>query len=97
MIEFGLSALPTKNSRVAITTLEKVRSLKETLLQRPGLQISGKLTGRRDKIKAAEVLNEYVKIPGITRMHSYKTVVYETINASEAVNMYKENSRKAAN
>jgi len=95
LIEFGLSALNSKNIRDAITTLEKVRSIKGSFASKDlaykSLAEAYEASG--EKIKAAEVLNEYVKIPGVKDPDaSYKrAVVYETINATEAVKMYKEN------
>lgn len=95
LIELGLSALHTKNTRVAIATLEKVRGLKGSFASKDlaykSLAEAYEASG--EKIKAAEVLNEYVKIPGVKDPDaSYKrAVVYEGINATEAVKMYNEN------
>lgn len=95
LIEFGLSALNSKNSRVAITTLEKVRSIKGSFASKDLAYktLAEAYEANGEKTKAAEVLNEYVKIPGVKDPDaSYKrAVVYETINASDAVKMYKEN------
>lgn len=95
LIEYGLSAISAKENRIAINVLEKLRVIKGSF---PSKDIAYKSLAEAyeksgDQKKAAEVLNEYVRIPGVKDPDaSYKRAsVYETINASEAVTMYKEN------
>ena len=95
LIEYGLSAVNTKNTRVAIDVLEKVRGIKGSFASKDVAYktLAEAYEANGNQNKAAEVLNEYVKIPGVKDPDaSYKrAVVYETINAAEAVGMYKEN------
>jgi tetratricopeptide (TPR) repeat protein len=95
LLDYSISAINLKDYRNAIVILEKLRAIKGTF---PSKDVAYKSLADAyeksgDQKKAAEVLNQYVKIPGVKDPDaSYKRAeVYESINAVEAVSMYKEN------
>ncbi|NLD99782.1 MAG: tetratricopeptide repeat protein, partial [Fibrobacter sp.] len=96
LLEYGLSAIQVKQPKIAIDLLEKLRALKSTF---PSKNVGYKaLADAYEEIgnqkKAAEVLNDYIRIPGVKDPDaSYKrAAIYESINPAEAVSMYKQNT-----
>jgi tetratricopeptide (TPR) repeat protein len=95
-LQYGLSAVEVKDYKVAISELEKIRSTKGTVASRDvaykSLALAYEKSG--DIKTAAEVLNAYVKLPGVKDPDAayQRAVVYETINAAQAVTMYEENT-----
>jgi tetratricopeptide (TPR) repeat protein len=95
--EYGMCAIEVKQINQAIDILEELRSNKSTAVAANGAAykaLADAYEKNGDKKKAAEVLNDYVKIPGVKDPDaSYKrAAVYETINSNLAVQMYEQNA-----
>lgn len=97
-LQYGLSAVEVKDYKVAISELEKIRRTKAVVQSRDvaykALALAYEKSG--DIKTAAEVLNAYVRLPGVKDPDAayQRAVVYETINAAQAVTMYEENAVK---
>lgn len=95
--KYGMSAIEINQINQAIDILEGLRSNKSAAVASNGAAFKALAEAYEkngDKKKAAEVLNDYVKIPGVKDPDaSYKRAeVYETINANLAVQMYEQNA-----
>ncbi len=95
LIPYGLSALNSKDYGAAISILEKVRSLTGNI---PDRDIAYKaLSEAYEKSgnprKAAEVLHDYVKLPGVKDPDAAYRIaaVYESIDMERSLQMYKSN------
>lgn len=94
-LQYGLSAIKMKDYKVAIVQLEEIRNNKGTVSSRDvaykALAQAYDMNG--DPKKAAEVLNVYIKLPGVKDPDAayQRAVIYETINPVQAVTMYEEN------
>lgn len=97
LIAYGTSALQCKDYASAITILEKVRMSKEAVSDRGTAYKS--LAEAYEKSgnprKAAEVLYDYVKLPGVKDPDAAYRIaaVYEAIDLKEALQMYKANTK----
>jgi tetratricopeptide (TPR) repeat protein len=95
IVEYGLSALKQKKYKTAISTLEKIRTMKGTIPQKNVAlkSLAEAYQKNGEALKAAEILNEYVKLPGVKDPDASfsRAVAYETINPKMAVQMYEEN------
>ena len=95
-MQYGLAAIEMKDYKVAITELEKIRSFKGQVKDRDvaykALALAYEKSG--DPKTAAEVLDAYVRLPGVKDPDAayQRASVYETINAAQAVTMYEENT-----
>ncbi len=84
-----------KEYKIAISELEEIRSAKGSV---PLRSVAYKALAQAydksgDPKKAAEILNIYVKLPGVKDPDAayQRAMVYETINPALAVTMYEEN------
>ncbi|MGA2506178.1 MAG: tetratricopeptide repeat protein [Chitinispirillaceae bacterium] len=102
LAEYGLSAIQAQNYTTAIAELEKLRatagelgSLRATAYK--ALAEAYEKSG--DAKKAAEVLNSYVKLPGVKDPDAAyrRAAVYESINAGLAATMYEDNIKAYPN
>jgi tetratricopeptide (TPR) repeat protein len=95
-LQYGLSAMQVKDYKVAIKELEILRNTKGVVQSRDvaykALAQAYEKSG--DLKTAADVLNAYVKLPGVRDPEaSYlRAVIYEGINPTMAVTMYEENA-----
>lgn len=95
LVEFGLSSIEVKDYPSAITELSKVRDIKGNVPNRDkaykGLAEAYEKSG--DKRKAAEVLMDYISLPGVNDPEAAYSLalVNETLNPKEAVEIYKKN------
>ncbi len=97
LAQYGACAIEVNQLNKAIDILETLRSNKSAAVASNGpafKALADAYEKNGDKKKAAEVLNDYVKIPGVKDPDaSYKrAVVYETINSNLAVQMYEQNA-----
>jgi tetratricopeptide (TPR) repeat protein len=97
LAEYGTCAIEVNQLMQAIDILEELRNNKSAAVASNGpafKALADAYEKSGDKKKAAEVLNDYVKIPGVKDPDaSYKrAVVYETINSNLAVQMYEQNA-----
>jgi len=94
-MQYGLSAVQMKDYRTAIIQLEEIRNTKGVVESRSiaykALALAYEKSG--DAKMAAEVLNMYVRLPGVKDPDAayQRATVYETINPAQAVTMYEEN------
>jgi tetratricopeptide (TPR) repeat protein len=97
LVEYGMCAIEVNQLNQAIDILEELRNSKGAAVASNGAAfkaLADAYEKNGDKKKAAEVLNDYVKIPGVKDPDaSYKrAAVYETINSNLAVQMYEQNA-----
>jgi tetratricopeptide (TPR) repeat protein len=99
LAEYGLSAIQTNNLPTGIAALEKLRSargeiggLRATAYK--ALADSYEKSGNSQK--AADVLNSYVRLPGVKDPDAAyrRAVVYENIDPVMATTMYEENIKE---
>jgi tetratricopeptide (TPR) repeat protein len=99
LAEYGLSAIQTNNLPTAITVLEKLRVAKGEIgdLRATAYKALAEAYEKSgDSKKAAEVLNSYVRLPGVKDPDAAyrRAVVYESINPASAIAMFEENIRQ---
>jgi tetratricopeptide (TPR) repeat protein len=99
LAEYGLSAIQTNNLPTAVDALEKLRSAKGEIgpLRATAYKaLADAYEKSGDSKKAADVLNSYVRLPGVKDPDAAyrRAVVYESINPAMATTMYEENIRE---
>lgn len=98
LVPFGMSALQTKKYREAITALEKVRVSKSKVSGRDAAYkaLAEAYEKSGNPKKAAEVLHDYIKLPGVKDPDAAYRIasVYESIDVAKAVKIYKSNTSR---
>jgi tetratricopeptide (TPR) repeat protein len=102
LAEYGLSAIQAQSYSTAIVVLEKLRT---TTGELGGLRataykaLAEAYEKSGDAKKAADVLNSYVKLPGVKDPDAAyrRASVYESINPATAATMYEENIKAYPN
>lgn len=97
LLNWGLCALNIEAYKDAITILEKIRDQKTKGFDKRGVAykaLSKAYSKSGDSKKAIDVLNDYVKIPGVHDPDaSYQIAeVYEAVDPQKAVKMYQANA-----
>jgi tetratricopeptide (TPR) repeat protein len=96
LAEYGLSAIETNNLATAMTVLEKLRLAKGEIggLRATAYKALAEAYEKNgDAKKAADVLNSYVRLPGVKDPDAAyrRAVAYESIDPPMATTMYEDN------
>ena len=102
LAEYGLSAIQAKNYTAAISAFEQLRAASGdigTLRATAYKALAEAYEKNGDAKKAAEVLNSYVKLPGVKDPDAAyrRAEVYASINPAMAMTMYEDNIKAYPN
>ncbi|MBN1758984.1 MAG: tetratricopeptide repeat protein [Chitinispirillaceae bacterium] len=97
LVPYGISALQSKQYATAIKVLEQVRSSTGTISNRGDAYkaLSDAYEKSGNHKKAAEVLTDYVRLPGVKDPDAAYQIagVYESIDMKQAIKMYSANTK----
>ncbi len=97
LVPYGISAVRSKKYTSAIKVLEQVRSSKGTISNRGDAYkaLSDAYEKNGNHKKAAEVLTDYVQLPGVKDPDAAYQIagVYESIDMKKAIQMYTANTK----